>query len=402
MKLPFTKIAPYYFTKLQRWVPEALEVLLQAHRYREIQKTQAVSFGYVDAIDEASLVERVAPGVVYLRWKFVEKKVPKKVLQDKMRPRIQALEDSLGGKVPRAEQMKIQDEVYTELLKVAFPTEKVIDIILTPTHALIGEPNWKRAELILSGLRAVLGSLPVRPLACRKEIDDVLTDRMLGRQEEGCRFGLGDRFQAKNTDTKAVIRGTHVEVNCDEFQELVIAGMKVVEMELTFQPEDTESKVWFQLKKDGILKGITWPPELSDQAMRDAGEDAEWQTLMRANLLMIYSGLEELLAALQDWCGGLLFDEDETAPRPPTAHLAAALASWAKFNLDRADEDLLLMFRDAQVATLEDITGGLRVRDAEIQSLLDSEQDDDDGEGDDESAAEEPGKNNNYDVDDLI
>jgi recombination associated protein RdgC len=370
MKLPFTKIAPYYFTKLQRWVPEALEILLQRHRYREIQKTQALATGFVDAIDDGVLVERVAPGVVFLRWKIVEKKVPKKVLLDKIRPRIEKLEEDLGGKLPRPEYMKIHDEEYTELLKVAFPTEKVIDIILTPTHALIGEPNWKKAEMILSTLRGVLGSLPVRPLACRKDMDDVLTDRMLGRQAEGCRFNLGDRFQAKNTDTKAVIRGTHVEVNCDEFQELVIQGMKVVEMELTFQPDDCESKIWFQLKKDGILKGIVWPPELSDKASADAGDEAEWQTLMRANLLMIYAGLEELLVELQDWCGGLIFEDDEDRPRPPTAHLAAALAQHALIHLARADSEETAKFAEAQAAVLDDLTGGARVLLRDIDALL--------------------------------
>lgn len=424
MKLPFTKIAPYYFTKLQRWTAEGLELLLQGFTYSEIRPEQSVSTGFVPAIEDEALVERIAPGVVYLRWKITEKKVPKKVLQDAMRPRIQKIEAQLGdgGRVPRADLMKIQDDCYAELIKVAFPTSKVIDVILTPTHALIGDPSWKRAEYILSDLRSALGSLPVRPLACRNGFDDLMTDRLLHRQDEDCRFKLGERFHAKAKDGKAEVKGNHVDVDRDEFQQLVDNGMKVVELELTYTPDDCETAIWFVLKKDGILKSVTWPPELSDKAAEDVGDDDAWQTLHRANLLMIYANLEELLKALQEWAGGLLFEGDADEPANPTAQLAAAVAALhARLQGQGMPLEMHQKFQYASAMCLADITGGTPVIDYEVRQILerlqaehgDEEPEDDDTDLTDPDAsnlAEEHEEDplaggtggSDYDEDDLI
>lgn len=376
MKLPFTKVAPYYFTTLQRWVPDALELLLKAHVYQEIRPEQALSSGFVHALDEGVLVETVAPGTVYLRYKITEKKVPKKVLLDAMQPFIAEWEEANSAKMPRPDLLALQEKCYNELIKVAFPTDKIVDVLLTPTHAYIGDPNWKRGEMVLNRLRAALGSLPVRPLACRKDFQDLMTDRLLGRQKDPL-FGLGDRFSAKNVDTKAEVKGNHVEVNSDEFQALVEDGMKVSELELTFRadPEHATS-TWFVLKKDGILKAIVYPPELSDQASEDAGDDKTWSTLMRTNLLLIHACLVSLVLAVEDECGGLLFEGDQEEPKRPTAHIAVALTKLLE--LSRVEwkalgfEDAILAFdavENARASALSDITGGARITLAEITDL---------------------------------
>lgn len=412
MKLPFTKVAPFYFTTLQRWVPQALGLLLTEHVYREIRPEQSVSTGFVHAIDEGELVETLAPGTVYLRYKITEKKVPKKVLWDAMQPAIKAWEEANGGgKIPRPEQLTIQEECYNELIKVAFPVDKVIDVILTPEYALIGDPSWKRAELVLNELRAALGSLPVRPLCGYVEFQDLMTNRLLGHGSSS--FGLGDRFQAKNVETKAEVKGNHVEVNRDEFLDLVTDGMKVVEMEMTYRHEDDATATWFVLKKDGILKAVIYPPELSDMAAEDAGEDHNWATMLRATLLLIQSSLRQLVDVLARECGGLVFGEGKTAPEPPTGQLAAALMHFKERMPSGVGATSYIstqnLVREAMNAVLDDVTGGGRVTAAEVDEILarlrqhGGAPDPDDSDPDDEQEAEpEETKTDTSDVDSLI
>ena len=125
------------------------------------------------------------------------------------------------------------------------------------------------------------------------------------KRDEWEEFDLGERFKAKGTsNSKSVLSGTHMDLGRQELQSLIDGSREIVEMELTWQQEDAAHSTWFVLTKDAQLKGIVYPPELSEQVEEEVGEDTEAATVLRATLHMIADHLQKLIDALCLHLGG--------------------------------------------------------------------------------------------------
>lgn len=304
MKAPFTKVTPFSLTTFHTWDRDALELLLRQTPYREIGKNSLRSYGFIPAIDGENLVEPVGPGMVYIRFKVTERNLPKSTIKERTDEMAAERELNEGRKLRRPEYMELWDVAVAELIPQAFPKHNVITALLTPTHIFVDTASPKRAEDLVSALRGCIGTLPVQTLTTIREISPSLTGLML-KHEEWDGFDLGERFKAKGTsNAKSVLSGTHMDLGRQELQSLIDGTREVVEMELTWQEEGADHSTWFVLTKDAQLKGIVYPPELSDKVAEECGEDSEAQTVLRATLHMIVDHLQKLVDALAECLGG--------------------------------------------------------------------------------------------------
>lgn len=330
MKLPFSKVLPFSLTTEMLWVPQYLEVLLGQLPYNEIREEQVRTAGFIPAINNTNLVEPIGKGAVYIRYKHTEKALPKAYINKKVQEQIDRIKEEEERDVRRPERQEIVDKVILELIPHAIPKDTIIGALLTRTHIFIDTSSAARAEDLLSSLRAVMGSLPVQVMTTTLDPKVVMTDLMLERMEDD-RFKLGERFKAKAKSGKSAVSGTHLDLDNTSLQALIDDGREVVELELTYERPASafHSSVWFVLGKDLNLKGIVWPPELSDLVAGEVGDDKEVETYMRASLLILQAELENLVGDLGELLGGETFLSKEG--RKPAEHtLAAALGNLAE------------------------------------------------------------------------
>lgn len=330
MKLPFCKVLPFSLSTEMRWTPEYLEVLLRQLPYHEIRKEQLRSSGFIPAIDGENLVEPVGRHAVYIRFKHTEKPIPKAYVNKKVQEEIDRIKEEEDREVRRPERLEIVDKVVLELIPHAIPKDTIVCALLTPTHIFLDTGSHARAEDVLSALRAAIGTLPVQVMTTKEDPTSVMTRMMLGQLSHDC-FKLGERFKAKATSGKSVVSGTHLHLDQSALQELVDDGRQVVELELLYtRPHvDEGTSLWFVLGKDSNLKGIVWPPELSDMISADVGEDCDGASILRASLIILLDELEHLiedLAVLLD--GEIFMGKDERKPQEFT--LANALGNLAE------------------------------------------------------------------------
>ena len=304
MKTPFTKVTPFSLTAIHTWDSNALELLLRQTPYREIGENSIRSYGFIPAIDGENFVETVGPGVVYIRFKVTERNLPKSAIKEQTDKLAAERELNEGRKLRRPEYMELWDQAVAEMIPKAFPKHTILTALLTPTHIFVDTASAKRAEDLLSALRGCIGTLPIQTLTTTREIAEGLTDLMLKR-DEWEEFGLGERFKAKGcNNTKSVLSGTHMELGRPDLQSLIDGSREIVEMELTWETEEANHGTWFVLTKDAQLKGIVYPPELSEQVEEEVGEDTEAATVLRATLHMIADHLQKLIDALCLRLGG--------------------------------------------------------------------------------------------------
>lgn len=330
MKLPFCKVLPFSLTTEMRWTPEYLEVLLRQLPYQEIRKEQIRSSGFIPAIDGENLVEPIGRHAVYIRFKHTEKPIPKAYIAKKVQQEIDRIKEEEDREVRRPEKLEITDNVVLELIPHAIPKDTIVCALLTPTHIFLDTGSHARAEDVLSALRAAIGTLPVQVMTTKQEPTTVMTQMMLGSLKDEF-FKLGERFKAKATSGKSVVSGTHLHLDQSALQELVDDGRQVVELELLFTRPHVEegTSLWFVLGKDLNLKGIVWPPELSDIISADVGEECDGATILRASLLILLDELEHLVGELALLLEGELF-MGKTERKDHEFTLASSLGNLAE------------------------------------------------------------------------
>lgn len=364
MKLPFQKVLPFSLTTEMRWTPAYLEVLLAQLPYHEIREEQVRTAGFVPAINNKDLVEPIGKGAVYIRYKHTEKSLPKAHIDKKVQEQVDRIKEEEDRDVRRPERQQLREKVILELIPHAIPKDTIIGALLTATHIFVDTSSAARAEDLLSSLRAVIGSLPVQVMTTTLDPKVVMTDLMLERMESET-FKLGERFKAKAKSGKSAVSGTHLALDNTSLQALIDDGREVVELELTYErpASSFHSTVWFVLGKDLNLKGIVWPPELSDLVAGEVGDDKEVETYMRASLFILQGELENLVGDLAELLGGETFlSKDGRKPQEFT--LANALGGLAEKVLGTPAAEALALnehFLEARQALEDEYHGASRL-----------------------------------------
>ncbi|UVE16564.1 recombination-associated protein RdgC [Pseudomonas sp. LS44] len=297
----FRNLLVYRLTQDLPFDAEALEAALAAKPARPCASQELTTYGFVAPFgkgEDAPLVH-VSQDFLLIAARKEERILPGSVVRDALKEKVDEIEATQMRKVYKKERDQIKDEIIQAFLPRAFIRRSATFAAIAPKQGLIlvNSASPKRAEDLLSTLREVIGSLPVRPLTVKIAPTATLTD-WLKNQQAAADFTVLDECELRDTaEDGGVVRCKRQDLAGDEIQLHLSSGKVATQLSLAWQ-----DKLSFVLDDKMIVKRLRFEDLLTDQAEQDGGDDALSQQDASFALMMLT--FNEFLPALFEALGG--------------------------------------------------------------------------------------------------
>jgi len=288
---------------------DALSEALASKAARRPANQELTTLGFIEPLGvEGEFVEPLPNRSLFISMLKHERLLPSKVVKQSVDAKVREIEEDQMRKVYAKEKARIKDEVVQALLPRAFVAHSRLNALIAPPYIFVETTSAKKADELLSSLREVLGSLPVRPVATKVSPIVSFTDWVArGDLSAPAGFALGESFQSRGaSEESSTLSGKNVDLGEEDIVQLIEAGRRVNQLELIWAPESGPGRtgVPFTVNEMLAIKGVQWPEELHQQIRDDVGADPDKVTEARASLLLIGEQFKELLAALLDALDG--------------------------------------------------------------------------------------------------
>ncbi|EAW6334754.1 recombination-associated protein RdgC [Salmonella enterica] len=246
-----------------------------------------------------------ASGQLLLTLRKEEKILPKPVITDELKKRVEKLESEQGRRLKKSEKDSIRDDVIYSLLPRAFTRNSTTSIWINMSQSLVvvDAGSISRAEDALAVLRKSLGSLPVVPLMMQSPIELTLTEWVkTGKFPAG--FTPGSEAELKGIlgcDGVGFFRKQ--DLVSDEILTHIEAGKVVVELSL-----DWQGRISFKLTDYFSIKRIKFSDDTLSQ--NDDIDREEAAHCFDADFVLMTGALNNLLYYLIDALGGEAKSQD--------------------------------------------------------------------------------------------
>jgi recombination associated protein RdgC len=176
----FKNLLTYRLTQEVPFEPEALEAALASKPARPCASQELTTYGFVAPFgkgEDAPLVH-VSGEYLLIAARKEERILPSSVVNDAVKEKVEEIETEQMRKVYKKERDQIKDEIIQAFLPRAFIRRSMIFAAIAPRQGviLVNSASAKRAEDLLSTLREVMGSLPVRPATVKIAPVATMTD----------------------------------------------------------------------------------------------------------------------------------------------------------------------------------------------------------------------------------
>jgi recombination associated protein RdgC len=221
------------------------------------------------------------------------------VVRDAVKEKVEEIEAEQMRKVYKKERDQIKDEIIQAFLPRAFIRRSSTFAAIAPKQGLIlvNSASPKRAEDLLSTLREVLGTLPVRPLTVKIAPTAIMTD-WVKTQKAADDFFVLDECELRDThEDGGIVRCKRQDLTGEEIQLHLSTGKVVTQLSLAWQ-----DKLSFMLDDKMVVKRLKFEDLLQDQAEQDGGDEALGQQDASFTLMMLTFG--DFLPALFEALGG--------------------------------------------------------------------------------------------------
>lgn len=201
---------------------DALESALATKPARACASQELATYGFVAPLgkgEDAPLVHE-SSGFLLVAARKEERILPGSVVRDALQEKIDEIENEQMRKVYKKEREQLKDEIVQALLPRAFIRTSVTRAAIAPSLGLIlvDSASAKRAEDLLSTLREVIGSLPVRPLSVKMAPTATLTT-WVQTQEASEGFYVLDECELRDThEDGGVVRCKRQDLTSGEIQ----------------------------------------------------------------------------------------------------------------------------------------------------------------------------------------
>jgi recombination associated protein RdgC len=221
--------------------------------------------------------------------------LPAAAINEVLPTRIAEFEARMGREPSRKEKRQLRDEVYGELLPRALLRSQRIRGFHLASEELIAvdAASPARAELFLDQLRAVLGTLVVRPLAFRQPIVGLLTRTLLGQGPKELRLGRECRMQDPGA-AKSSVQWLDMDLADEGARKLIRDGLHLQRLGIEF--EDVLTCV---IDQDGVLRKIKLPDANAAET-----DDEEPLARLDAEFVMLTGSVRRLLHTLKQALSG--------------------------------------------------------------------------------------------------
>ncbi|AYN14841.1 recombination-associated protein RdgC [Pseudomonas monteilii] len=297
----FKNLLTYRLTQEVPFEPEALEAALASKPARPCASQELTTYGFVAPFgkgEDAPLVH-VSGEYLLIAARKEERILPSSVVNDAVKEKVEEIETEQMRKVYKKERDQIKDEIIQAFLPRAFIRRSMIFAAIAPRQGviLVNSASAKRAEDLLSTLREVMGSLPVRPATVKIAPVATMTDWVKSQQAaEG--FYVLDECELRDTaEDGGIVRCKRQDLTGEEIQLHLSTGKVVTQLALAWQ-----DKLSFILDDKMVIKRLKFEELLQEQAEQDGGDEAAQQFDASFQLMMMT--FAEFLPVLFEALGG--------------------------------------------------------------------------------------------------
>ena len=280
---------------------EALEAAMATKLARPCASQELTTYGFVAPFgkgEDAPLVH-VSGDFMLIAARKEERILPGSVVRDAVKEKVEEIEAEQMRKVYKKERDQLKDEIIQAFLPRAFIRRSATFAAIAPKQGLIrvNASIPKRAEDLLSTLREVVGSLPVRPLAVKVAPSATMTE-WVKTQKAAENFFVLDECELRDThEDGGIIRCKRQDLTSDEIQLHLSTGKVVTQLSLAWQ-----DKLSFVLDDKLVVKRLKFEDLLQDEAEQNGGDDDLGQQDASFTLMMLTFG--EFLPQLFEALGG--------------------------------------------------------------------------------------------------
>lgn len=280
---------------------DALETALTSKPALPCGSQTLSTYGFIPPFgkDEDAPLVHIGQGFFLICARTEERILPGSVVRDAVQEKVDEIEAAQSRKVYKKEKDQIKDEVTQALLPRAFIRRSKTFAAIAPVQGLIlvDSASAKRAEELLSTLREVLGSLPVRPVGVKTAPTATFTQWV---KEHQASHGLALTNECELRDSAedgGIIRIKREDLASDEVQMHLAAGKLVTQLTLAW-----EDKLSFLIDDKLTIKRLRFEDLLQDQAEEDGGDDAASQ--FDASFILMMMTFVEFIPQLLEALGG--------------------------------------------------------------------------------------------------
>lgn len=280
---------------------DALETALASQPALPCGSQTPSTYGFVapfGSSEDAPLVHS-GQGFFLICARTEERMLPSSVVRDAVKEKTDEIEAAESRKVYKKEKDQIKDEVIQALLPRAFIRRSKTYAAIAPAQGLIlvDTSSAKRAEELLSTLREVLGSLPVRPVSVKTAPSATFTE-WVKQHHASHGLVLSDECELRDSaEDGGIIRIKREDLASEEIQNHLEAGKLVTQLTLTW-----DEKLSFLIDDKLAIKRLRFDDLLQDQAEQDGGDDAAGQ--FDASFVLMMLTFMEFIPQLLEALGG--------------------------------------------------------------------------------------------------
>lgn len=303
----FKKVIAYRLTADVDLNTDKLQAALSEKLARAPGDDEISTYGFtsplprVDGLQSKILAHPIGGGILICAEKWV-RKVSSKSVNEAVDKRVRMIETEQERKVYGKERSQLKDVIIAGMLPRLIPECKHTTALIIPEQNLIlvdtGTPSV--SEDLLSTLRQVLGSLPVRPVRTLLSPAEGMTEWLKsGVAPEGFTI-LDSAVLAGVKDGKKVskVRLTDMDLTSEEVQLHLSTGRKASKLALAWT-----DKLSFKLTDRLVIEGIKFDDVLHDNAAQAAG-DGDVLQYFDASMAIMTNTLGTLTTALTSAFGG--------------------------------------------------------------------------------------------------
>ncbi|QKE65714.1 recombination-associated protein RdgC [Aquipseudomonas campi] len=282
----FRNLLVYRLTQDLPFDAEALEAALATKLARSCASQELTTYGFIAPFgkgEDAPLVH-VSGDFLLVAARKEERILPGSVVRDALKEKVEQIEAEQMRKVYKKERDQLKDEIIMSFLPRAFVRRSATFAAIAPKLGLIlvDSASAKRAEDLLSTLREVLGSLPVRPLSVKMAPTATMTDWVKSQQAAPDFFVLDECELRDTAEDGGVVRCKRQDLTSEEIQLHLSTGKLVTQLSLAWQ-----DKLSFMLDDKLVVKRLRFEDLLQDQAAQDGGDDNLGQLDASFTLMML-------------------------------------------------------------------------------------------------------------------
>ncbi|WP_153785331.1 recombination-associated protein RdgC [Pseudomonas sp. EMN2] len=301
----FPKLIAYHLTDASIDLSQStLQAALEKKPARDPSDTELSTFGFITPLpvvdgQVSTVLAHKVSDVLVIKAEQSLRKVPAQAIDAELNKRVSALEQTTDTKVSRAERKVMKDQVVMSLIGRVIPKKIQLTAFILPADNLIlvSASRPADAENLLSTVREVLGSLPVRPVTVQQSPTAVMTDWLKKKTFPAPFFPLGEASLRGVEEGKANL--SDVDLTGDEVQMHLASGLLVRSILLAWS-----DKMVFRVNDRLLIDKIRLSDTLMADIKHNAGDDQDKLQTWEASVILTAKSLKEMLDNLFAAFGG--------------------------------------------------------------------------------------------------